>query len=334
VLGCAVTIALAYFTRNYVALVVSQLCDSGLRVWLSYRLCGYRPALAVDRKALRDCFGFGKSLFVTGLLTFITTQFDNLVVARYMGAAVLGSYLVAYRLASLPVELLGRVLNTVLLPAYSKARLQGTESLSRAFQRANAIGALGILAAVGAMALMPGDLVTFLYGGKWGAAGPLLAVLVLVGLFRGLACTISPLLLAVERPGLDAKCKVIEASIFIPSAVLAVSRYGAIGAAWAGVASYGVAYLLRVAVALYVFPGNRRTLLAGFARPLLCGTCAWTAAAAIRAVAPGPFAAAAYLILFFVFTYSADSGIRAEFRLAARWTYDYGCLAARPSVKV
>jgi hypothetical protein len=40
------------------------------------------------------------------------------------------------------------------------------------------------------------------------------------------------------------------------------------------------------------------------------------------------------LILFFVFTYSADSGIRAEFRLAARWTYDYGCLAARPSVKV
>jgi O-antigen/teichoic acid export membrane protein len=334
VLGCAVTLVLAYFTRNYVALVVSQLCDSGLRVWLSYRLCAYRPALAMDRKAFRDCFTFGRSLFAIGLLTFITTQFDNLVVARYVGSVALGSYLVAYRLASLPVDLLGRVLNAVLLPAYSNVHLHSPADLCRAFQRGNAVGAFGLLAVVGPIALMPNDLVRLLYGRKWEAAGPLLAVLVMVGLFRGLTQTISPLLLAVGRPGLDARCKVIEASVFMPSTVLAVARYGAIGAAWAGVASYGIAYLLRVGMAVYLFPGDRRKLLAGFARPFACGLCAWSVAAGVRASAAGPFAAAAYLILLFLAMYSVDSGLRAEFRLAVHRSYKCGRLAAHRSFGV
>ncbi len=47
-----------------------------------------------------------------------------------------------------------------------------------------------------------------------------------------------------------------------------VSKFGAMGAAWAGVVSYFLAYALRMIAAAYLWPGNKIHMLMQVAKPI------------------------------------------------------------------
>jgi O-antigen/teichoic acid export membrane protein len=111
------------------------------------------------------------------------------------------------------------------------------------------------------MALGARGIIEFLYGKRWDAAVPVLAVMVYAGLFRGLARTLGPLMLAMHRPGVESKSKFAEGVVFITAALYLVPRGGAAGVAWAGVLSYALAFILRYWVALVLFPEQRRNLV-------------------------------------------------------------------------
>jgi O-antigen/teichoic acid export membrane protein len=240
------TIVVAYFTKNYIALVASLLIETALGVVLSYRLCAHRPRLVFQREIFLDCFHYGKHLFLMGLLTWLTTQLDQFVIARYLGPAVLGVYILSQRLATLPLNVLSGAVNPVLLPTYGRLYGEDPSRLVALFRRTTVLAAVGLVTISGLMALLAVPLIAFLYGAKWSAAPPLLAVLAFAGMFRALSHTLSPLLLAANRPGLDAKLKIIDTAIFASGLFFAVPRYGAHGAAVVGVISYATAFFLRV----------------------------------------------------------------------------------------
>jgi PST family polysaccharide transporter len=73
----------------------------------------------------------------------------------------------------------------------------------------------------------PRGIIEFLYGKRWDAAVPVLAVMVYAGLFRGLARTPGPLMLAMHRPGVESKSKFAEGVVFITAALYLVPRGGA-----------------------------------------------------------------------------------------------------------
>ncbi len=320
-----ITIGLAALTHNYLALVGSQLVGSLTGVLLSYTLCSYRPRIAFDGAALRDSIHFGKYLFVVSCLTFVTTQFDNFAVGHYIGAGSVGAYILAYRLAMLPVDALISVLNSVLFPAYSKVRLAEPHRFATFFPKLNMLSAGLVIAAVGPLALAARPVIRGLYGDRWLAAVEPLMILTFAGLFRGLAHTISPWLLSIRRPDLDAKCKMVEAVVFVTLTLTLVPRFGVVGAAWSGVASYALAYVMRLTLAVRlsrhegISPG-----LVGFVRPVWIGIAAFGGAGLLGLVgAPVAVRLAAYYCLLFGLIYAANGFVRVEVRktaaAACRW---------------
>jgi PST family polysaccharide transporter len=182
---------------------------------------------------------------VISILTYLTTQFDNLVVGRHLGAAVLGAYLLAYRLASLPSDLMGDVLGTVMFPVFADARVSGQDGQA-VLQRA-VIGSLALLSCVLlSLRILSADLIHLLYGKKWDSAAPMLALLTFVGLFRGVTKTFTPFLFGANRADLDAKAKFLETSIFVPAVLVLVPRLGVTGAGYAGIVTYLLAAILRL----------------------------------------------------------------------------------------
>jgi len=317
------TVVLAFWTRNYLALVFSQVISSFVIVILSFWLCPYRPRITLDRDAFTKCFSFGKHLFVVGVLTFITSQFDALAIGRFLGANAVGAYVLAYRLAMLPVDIMGRVLNSVLFPAYAKVRLTDPGGLASIFAKLNAIGATFVLLAVGPLALAPVDIIRVLYGDRWNQAGQLLTVLAFTGLFRALAHTVSPWLVAIGRPDLDAKCKMVESVVFVGLTLFWVTRVGAIGAAWASLVSYSAAYLMRVILAVRLCP-TAPALLASLAQPLAAAVIALGAGAVLRVSgAPALVAVLVYLPVFVAISYLTNAFFQTEVKNAAhvlhRW---------------
>jgi lipopolysaccharide exporter len=306
------SLALALITRNVWALVYGQLAGTLIGVALSYWFHPYRPKFHYDREALRDSLHFSRGLFVISLLTFITTQFDNLVVGRYLGTAVVGAYLLAYRLVTLPVDVLAEVIGNVMFPAF--AGMTHPEAHSRVEQAlitSFVATALALSSIMLTMRLASHDLIRILYGKDWDIAAPMLSLLAFVGLFRGLTRVVSPLLLGFKRADLDAKAKVVEALIFIPMTLVLVPRMGALGAAWAGIVTYAVAAAIRFILAARMLPHLKiRLIRAIVTMTLIVGSC-YSAAAFFQSIGmPSLLAAVFFVIAITAATLAAQPGFR------------------------
>lgn len=284
VLTTIFAIIVAVFTRNVWALASSQVVGAIVSCFLSYRFHPYRPAFRIDRQVLRESFSFSSHLFLVTLFTYITTQFDNLVVGRYLGTAVVGIYILAYRLSNLSCEAISEILSPVSFPVYSRIRQESPDQLLGTFELISTAGIAAVIATTLPLRLCAQWLIPFMYGDKWQAAAPMLAALIFVGILRGSARIISPLFLAMEKPSVESSSKALEAFLFIALNLVLVPKYQATGAIVAGIVSYAVAFLIRFAVSLTVFPGRSWHLFVQFALVFASAGAAYALASVLRPV--------------------------------------------------
>jgi O-antigen/teichoic acid export membrane protein len=301
------TIVLVVWTRNVWALVLSQLGAAVIGVVLSYLFHPFRPRLAFDKSAFRLTLSFGKYAILLGTLGYVMQMADNVLIGRLFNAAVLGTYVIAYNLATLPIHGLLSVIGTVTFPAYaeiaggsdtSEATLEVESSLrsgllpspparedskrlEQAFVRVFAISLL-LLALTTALLLLLGDeIVVLLYGAKWATAGTILRILSLLVFCRGCSVLVSPLLVSIRGIAPDAKVKLVEATIFLVLLYPLTSRFGARGAAWAGAIAFFVTMINRVYFATTLLPDIAPTIR----RTILCSVIATAVGIAFGALA-------------------------------------------------
>src|SRR4029077_9980351 len=98
------------------------------------------------------------------------------------------------------------------------------------------------------------EIVVFLYGSKWAAAGTILRILALLVFCKGHAILVSPLIVSMRGIAPDAKIKLVEAAAFLVLLYPLTSRYGAVGAAWAGAAAFFLVMINRMRVAASLLP--------------------------------------------------------------------------------
>jgi O-antigen/teichoic acid export membrane protein len=138
------------------------------------------------------------------------------------------------------------------------------------------------LAVTTALLLLLGDeIVVLLYGAKWAAAGTILRILSLLVFCRGCSVLVSPLLVSIRGNAPDAKIKLVETAIFLALLYPLTSRYGGVGAAWAGTVAFFITMINRVYFATVLLPNISRTIL----QTLLCSVAATVAGIGLGAVA-------------------------------------------------
>jgi len=273
----AVVILLGWLTRNVWAFVISLLVSTLLSVLLSYVFHPFRPRLAFKREAFNRSLSFGKHMFVISLMTYVVTTVDNIVVGKLLGASVLGAYVIAYNLARLPVLILNGVISNVTFPAYAELASGNSQRLENAFAKVFTLSTTLLTLITVPIMLLAEDITAILYGSKWKAAAPLLPIMALIGIFRGLANLTSPLVMGLNRPGNDAKAKVIEGVLFLSLIYPLTARYGTVGAAWAGVIVYFITFLIRFEFARRILPNVSRRLQWVLVNALVAAAMGWLA---------------------------------------------------------
>jgi O-antigen/teichoic acid export membrane protein len=241
--GAVVTLALAVWCRNVWALAIGSVALAALQCLGSYHFHPYRPRICADWRAAAELMGFGKHIFMIGLLAFIITNFDDALVGKMLGLEMLGFYAMAFNIASIPVASLVGVLSRVFFPAY--ARLQQEPALvGDAFRRTIEGGLLILLPLTGLMiALAPGFTIVFL-GEKWTPMIPALQALCFFGLFRGLSSLFYPLHLGVNRPDIQVKIKAVDLLSFLVLVYPCTLAWGISGTGW----SMAAVYLINLAL--------------------------------------------------------------------------------------
>lgn len=200
VLGGVVAIGMAMAGYGVWSLIGQQLTVSLSGACFLWAASRWRPSLKFSSKHLLQLLGISWSVCVTGVLWFISSRMDQLVVGRFMGTGVLGHYVLGRRLTDLLSNAIHQPIGSVALPALSRLQddsLRMRNAIYRGMEL-NALVSFPVFLGVAAVAPV---LVPLLFGRQWHSAVPLLQLLCIYNLVLGLFVYCHPALVASGGPG-------------------------------------------------------------------------------------------------------------------------------------
>lgn len=247
----AIGLALAGF--GYWSLIWGSVAATALGVPAFWIASSWRPGLRFRAAAARRLLPFGGHVVAIDLLGAFVRNLDYLFVGRWLGAATLGVYTLAFRIPDLLIRDVCLALGQVLLPVYAK--VQGEpETVRSAFRTSLAyVAALTAPMAVG-LALVAEPLVITAFSEKWREMTPVLPPICAYAFLVSLSFNLGDLYKALGRPDLLTRLSLLRACVAVPAIGFAASVVGtaaAVGWAQAGVAA--IALLANFAVARGVF---------------------------------------------------------------------------------
>jgi O-antigen/teichoic acid export membrane protein len=140
-------------------------------------LPGIRNRFHWDRSALDIFVGFGKWIYLSSSVYFLSTQSDRFVLGRYLDMAMLGVYGTATVLSSALQTVVIKINSDVLFPAYSRVVPEGTARLRQVMLRARFAMDACLVLPIAAMTVLGGRIVSLLYDQRYHDAGWMLQIL-------------------------------------------------------------------------------------------------------------------------------------------------------------
>ena len=227
--GAVVGIALAVRGYGPWAIIGQQVAAAVVSTTLIWFSSPWRPRFVFSRSSLNDLGQFGANVFSSRILFYVNRNADNMLVGRYLGAASLGAYTIAYNLMLLPFSQIASPLQEVLFPAFSRMQ-QDTKRLAEAWLGVNRmVGAISIPALLGLIAVAP-DFVDVVLGPKWESAVRPIQILCWVGLLQSLQGLNSAILEARNRTQLLLRYAVIVTGASVTAFVVGL-HWGLVGVA-------------------------------------------------------------------------------------------------------
>lgn len=224
------SITLAVVLRSAWALVGGAIALVVVRVLNSYVLLPFRPALRLERDALRELVSFGRWTTLASASGWLVTSGVPIAIGRVAGLPALGVYSMAWRIGVIPLQEFGRAAAYVTLPAYTALRAEPAR-LASAFERVLALTAMLLAPALVWLFVVHDVLASAALGMEWNDVGPLLPVLGLAAAARVLTSVATPVLRSAGRTRiealsglLDAGCVALLLAILLPP--LAVTGAG------------------------------------------------------------------------------------------------------------
>lgn len=225
-----VTIPLAFWLRDYRALIAGMLFASSMACLLSYRMHPHRPRWCVEQA--RPLFRFSRWLLLNNFIGFLRKRSADFIIGRALGTAPLGVFSIGNEVASLPSSEMVAPINRVLFPSYVKLA-HDPERLRSGFRATLGFIALLILPFSAGLAAVADPLVRVALGEKWLEVIPLIPLLAAAGAANMLQTNTFAVYGALGRPRLIALTGGIQAALLVPMLLAAVSWLGLVGVAGA-----------------------------------------------------------------------------------------------------
>lgn len=210
-----------------IGLIIAALAEVGFSFWFIQP----RPRFDAVSTHVRYILNRGKWITGFGILDYLYTNGDNILVGRMLGNSALGIYQNAYKLSALPITEIVGVFYRVTFPVFTQLADYPARLKRAALNSVLIIS--GILLAAGvALYFLAEPIVMILLGPNWVPAIPAIQALAFLGFVRGTANGFNSLFMALKKQKyvtLITFCSVIGLAVSI---VPLVSQFGIIGAAY------------------------------------------------------------------------------------------------------
>jgi O-antigen/teichoic acid export membrane protein len=184
VAGLTVMIVWALADRSIWAMVVGSLFSALMRVFLSHAFLPGEPnALHWSRDDFVEIFQFGKWIFLTSILGFLSASGDRLILGWLIDPAMLGLYSIALFMISALQDIFSKLVGNVAFPAFSEVVRQRPFELARVYYKFRLPLDVVSLLATGLLFSSGHHLIDLLYDERYRAAGHMLEILS-IGIFE------------------------------------------------------------------------------------------------------------------------------------------------------
>src|SRR5262245_59355133 len=185
---------------------------------------------------------FGGGVTFSGLLWYVYTNADFLVVGRMLGTNALGFYNMAWNISKMPRDRLWALLSPLTLPLFSRS-LKDREQMGEALCKVSTALAIVTIPADTGLAVVARDAVEVVLGPKWLDAVPVLRLLCVFGIVRALSVLWAPALFASGRTASVVRFN-LACAVLLPVGFILGARRGLVGVAYVWAVMYPVMALV------------------------------------------------------------------------------------------
>ncbi|MBV5334273.1 MAG: oligosaccharide flippase family protein [Sulfuricurvum sp.] len=211
-IGIILTIILSFILQNAWAMVIGFVCQGFLRMVMSYIFCPFLPSFHYHRESMAQLFKFGRGMWGSPFFAYIAYNIDILVGGKILGPELMGLYGFAVGLAYIPRELFARIINPVLMPAFTE-RQDKPEQLQKIISRFAGSLILIFLPIIVISFLFKQEIVTTIYGTNFAPVASIFAIFTINALLIMLSMIFVNLFMAIGRPEVNRNFTFIRALI-------------------------------------------------------------------------------------------------------------------------
>jgi len=282
IVGTAIAIGGAKAGYGYwalVAMTVTVPLISTIGFWLS---TAWVPGMPHRQAGIRSMIHFGGTVTLNGLVSYVASNFEKVLLGRFWGVDALGIYGRAYQLINIPTDNLNSAAGEVAFSALSRLK-DDPGRLKSYFLKGYSVVLAMTLPITVACALFADDMILVLLGPKWAAAAAIFRLLAPTILVFAIINPLFWLLCSLGLVGRSLKMGLVIAPVMILSYVLALP-YGPRGVAFAYSAVMMVWVIPVIAWSVHGTAISFRDILLEVSRPLASSLIAGGLAFGVRLV--------------------------------------------------
>ncbi|MHB8626578.1 MAG: lipopolysaccharide biosynthesis protein [Aggregatilineales bacterium] len=257
-----VSVGLALTGGGVWALVAGQLAGRTAFSIIAWRVVPFRPQWRFSRPIGGQLIRYGYKVSIDSFLSALQANIDYVFVGHFLGDVALGIYTIAYRVPELIIINMCLVVAQVLLPTYSILQ-ENMDQLRRGMLTTLRYITLITLPIGVGLALTAVPVTRVLFGAKWDAAGPTMAVLCLYGTVLAISWNIGDIYKAIGRPDILWKTALIEFGLLGPTLFI-LAQYSVFAVSLGHLTVAIIVTTLRLTIATRTLKMPLRTILAQF----------------------------------------------------------------------
>ena len=230
----AAMVSFGLIFRTASSLAIAILCSALFEAILSHLVFKPGPKFSFITTRAENILRRGKWLNGFGIFAYIFSNADNIMVGRLLGSAPLGVYQYSYNVSAVPLWDLTDSFHKVIFPSLVHLSAPNPE-FRRLFIKSTIIQFLISLSIGLLMILLARPLVLVLFGSEWLEAVPLVKLLSLLGIIRGLANSFNSLFLAAGKVQYPALVAGVNAICMLVLLYPLINSLGSPGAAYSAI---------------------------------------------------------------------------------------------------
>lgn len=180
IIALVACIVASFYTEALIALSLKFLLVPVFRFVFYYWFSSYsssgRPSLGRQISQVRVLYDYAKYQIAFNIVNYVATNADNLLIAKYFGAASLGVYEKTYQLMRYPLQLFTFAITPALQPILTKYKHEPSIVYNAYFDVAFKLALVGIFSAT-VMYWNAHNIIYILFGDQWFGAVPFLQIL-------------------------------------------------------------------------------------------------------------------------------------------------------------